>query len=328
MGTGQGVAIFTSKVDPHADAVISRLRENQVTIFRLNTEDLLNRYELSISLSSQSEIRATIVDEVGRSICLPRDISTIYHRKPDPVKPNHGLRDEGARAFASREGDEVIHSLASLPDVRWVNNPYRIRAGQHKLPQLEVARRLGLKVPRSLVTRDPDDALQFCESCGWSVICKGLGTTSVTLDGEPRNLYTYAPSRSEIEAHIDSVRLGLTFFQEYVPKAFELRITVIGERVFPCRIESQRVEDAMIDWRLVDPFTLDHYEYPLPKKVSDALIAFLQQYGLCFGAIDMIVTPDEEYVFVENNPNGQWYWIEQLTGMPMANAMASLLTGG
>lgn len=40
----------------------------------------------------------------------------------------------------------------------------------------------------------------------------------------------------------------------------------------------------------------------------------------------MIVTPTDEYVFLELNPNGQCGWIEQATGMPLFHTLALLLT--
>ena len=30
-----------------------------------------------------------------------------------------------------------------------------------------------------------------------------------------------------------------------------------------------------------------------------------------FGAFDFIVTPENEWIFLEVNPNGQWLWLEQ-----------------
>ena len=51
----------------------------------------------------------------------------------------------------------------------------------------------------------------------------------------------------------------------------------------------------------------------------------MKDLGLCFGAIDMILTPKNEYVFLEVNPNGQWGWIEELTRVPISSAVANLL---
>jgi glutathione synthase/RimK-type ligase-like ATP-grasp enzyme len=44
-----------------------------------------------------------------------------------------------------------------------------------------------------------------------------------------------------------------------------------------------------------------------------------------FGAIDLIKHPNGEYYFWENNPNGQWAWIEMDTGMLISQAIIKFL---
>lgn len=95
--------------------------------------------------------------------------------------------------------------------------------------------------------------------------------------------------------------------------------------VFACRLDSQADEAARIDWRMVTPDRIAHSMVTLDNKVEAALKAMMRRFGLRFGAFDLIVTPEGETVFVELNPNGQWYWIELTTGAPMASAMADLL---
>ena len=51
----------------------------------------------------------------------------------------------------------------------------------------------------------------------------------------------------------------------------------------------------------------------------------VEKLGLCYGAIDMVLTPDGRYVFLEINPNGQYLWIELATGLPISDAICSLL---
>jgi hypothetical protein len=47
--------------------------------------------------------------------------------------------------------------------------------------------------------------------------------------------------------------------------------------------------------------------------------------GLVFGCIDLILTPDNRYVFLEINPMGQWQWVENLTGMPLVDNFTEML---
>jgi len=60
------------------------------------------------------------------------------------------------------------------------------------------------------------------------------------------------------------------------------------------------------------------------KKLSKKLIEFLRVSGLKYGAFDMVLTPDDRYVFLELNPNGQWYWIEHLTGLKITDKLIDL----
>ena len=60
--------------------------------------------------------------------------------------------------------------------------------------------------------------------------------------------------------------------------------------------------------------------------MAEKCLALTRSYGLAFGAIDLARVDDGLYTFFEINPNGQWAWIEQLTGQPLRQAMAGLLT--
>ena len=54
-------------------------------------------------------------------------------------------------------------------------------------------------------------------------------------------------------------------------------------------------------------------------------MVLVRRLGLAYGAIDLVLTPDGRYVFLEINPNGQYLWIEQLTGLPISEAIAEWL---
>jgi glutathione synthase/RimK-type ligase-like ATP-grasp enzyme len=209
--------------------------------------------------------------------------------------------------------------------VPWINNPDENRRHQRKFPQLRLARSLGLRVPRSIITNDPNEAEAFFAACPNGVICKPMLMGSHYVEGEHYVAYTRPIPPSEFTALRDSISLCPTYLQEAIVKDHELRVTIIGKELFCCRIDSQGVKGAEQDWRAVDTDKLPHTIVDLPDKVDVALRAYLKACGLRFGAFDLIVTPQGEYVFLELNPNGQWYWVELSTGAPMADAMADLL---
>jgi glutathione synthase/RimK-type ligase-like ATP-grasp enzyme len=116
-------------------------------------------------------------------------------------------------------------------------------------------------------------------------------------------------------------------FQQYVPKRVELRVTVVGRRVFAAEIDSQASRSTRHDWRHYDDPNVQYRIHTLPPEMARACVRLVEALGLSFGAIDLIQTPEGKYVFLEINPNGQWGWIEDLTGLPISDAIADWLAG-
>ena len=115
--------------------------------------------------------------------------------------------------------------------------------------------------------------------------------------------------------------------QDYVDKAFELRVTVVDGEAFACKIDSQAMDEdkGKTDWRQGLDHGIRHEVFPLPDRVTAFCNKFLKRMHLNFGSFDFIVTPSGEYVFLECNPNGQWLWVEIETGMNISQAIAECL---
>lgn len=103
-------------------------------------------------------------------------------------------------------------------------------------------------------------------------------------------------------------------------------MTVVGDKMFAAKIHSQKHERTKIDWRIAS-LDLEHEAIELPNEVREKVALFMNEFGLTYGCLDFIVTPDGEYVFLENNPRGQYLWIENYTGMLITEEIADALTG-
>ena len=136
--------------------------------------------------------------------------------------------------------------------------------------------------------------------------------------------YTEIVSRRDV-GYTDSVRYVPVLFQAYVPKRVELRVTVVGQQVFAAEIHSQASHRTRHDWRRYDFFKTIYLPHELPREVERRCLQLVERLGLCYGAIDMILTPDNHYVFLEINPNGQYLWIENETGLAISDALCDLL---
>src|SRR4029450_8150883 len=124
-------------------------------------------------------------------------------------------------------------------------------------------------------------------------------------------------------AHLDAVRLAPVIFQQFIPAESDLRITAVGGKLFPAAIRSS---DGLVDFRLsVGDAALSAEQ--LPVSLSEKLLALLKRLGLVYGAIDMRRTPDGEYYFFEVNTAGEFLFVEDRTGQPIARAIADWLAG-
>jgi glutathione synthase/RimK-type ligase-like ATP-grasp enzyme len=104
-------------------------------------------------------------------------------------------------------------------------------------------------------------------------------------------------------------------------------VTIVGDQFFTAAIDSQAHPISVEDWRAgfeyeVQPKLTRH---GLPQEIKDKCLAFMKLQGLDYGAMDFIVTPEGDYIFLENNPSGQWIWVEYDLGYPIANSIVDLL---
>jgi hypothetical protein len=127
--------------------------------------------------------------------------------------------------------------------------------------------------------------------------------------------------------NLDGLNYAPLQFQERITKAYELRVTVVGSRVFSARIDSQKIAGAEVDWRAKGKESLyDWVEEALPADVERRLLAFCDRTGMQYSAADFIVTPDGEHIFLEANAVGEWFWLEFCSpGFPIAEALVDVL---
>jgi glutathione synthase/RimK-type ligase-like ATP-grasp enzyme len=314
--------IVTNKQDMHADEVIRCLHRMSVPVFRLNTEDLLTKYFFVLTLSHEDNFQGSITDELGRVLNFD-SLRVAWYRKPnldffgDPVAMND------TQHFIAAEARSFLDVLYSLPQITWINNPSAASKSKSKIQQLLLASRLGVRIPQSLITNMPAPASIFFEKCGEVVLAKGLYSPRATINGMLQGIPSRRIEHTQFRSNLSSVAYAPTHLQEYVPKEFELRITVVGGKVFAARIDSQLHEETRIDWRQRADLC-PHSPHTLPDDIRDFCITFIAEQGLLYGAMDFIVTPRGEYVFLENNPYGQYLWVEQMTGLPITQALCDL----
>jgi glutathione synthase/RimK-type ligase-like ATP-grasp enzyme len=317
------ILIFTRKQDTHTDEVIKLLSKKDIKVFRLNSEDILSKYKVNLSIPKDGLWEGEIVDQLDRILDLKQQ-KVAWLRKPDFNFFGDHPDKSAEEFFAESETKAFINSIYSLPNIKWINPPFIANGAKVKFQQLLLANKMGIKTPKTIITNQPELAKEFFVSCGEEVLIKSIYTANVTIDGLNQAIPSRKIGKDQFYPNYQNISLCPTQLQEYVEKAFELRITIIGQKVFAVKIDSQVNEETKIDWRLHTKMN-PHSIYELPDHIEKFCIDFLNKQGLVYGAMDFIVTPQGEYYFLENNPFGQYLWLEIETGIPLTETMCDLL---
>jgi glutathione synthase/RimK-type ligase-like ATP-grasp enzyme len=327
------VLIVTNQDDPHADCVIRALLTIGIEPVRLNTDEV--PLDTVFGLRFEGAWNGRIELAASNRIVDVERIRSVWWRRPRAYRLPEGLSPL-ERDFAADELDHALRGLWSALDCYWMSHPDAITRAGWKLGQLQRAARLGFAVPRTLVTTDPAQVLAFHEACREQVVYKVMTGPYMAADRfaerhpdaplpEAVQTHTTAVGAAELE-HLEHIRVVPCLFQERVPKRCELRVTVVGGEVFVAEIDSQAHEHGRVDWRDVHAEDLAVCAGQIPAAVADACCALVRGYGLTFSAIDLIVTPDDRYVFLESNPNGQFRFVEELVPeLEITDAIAAAL---
>jgi hypothetical protein len=320
------ILIVTGMDDVHADLVIPKIEQRGHRVVRMNTDNFADNATFTVNgddWGGDVQLR-----DSDRSFGM-LDVESVWYRKPVPVRATCGLAFEQAREFANSEFEAFLRSLyALMSDAFWVSDYWRIRAASQKLANLRLANRLGLKTPPTLITNSESQARAFAARCNWKLLAKPFALTTFKTDSNaPTSWDSFATlvTRDMFETLCPSIKLAPTMLQQYIDKRIELRVTIVGRRVFCASIDSQAHSFAAQDWRAVDAEELKHDDYRLPEEVADKLLAINRAFGLQFSTHDLIVDNKGNYVWLEINPNGQWAWVEELAGLQISSAIADLL---
>jgi len=311
------IVVISHAGDPHAMRVVEVLQARGEDVLLLD----LSAFPDGASITADYDDCACGRPLLGYRTTTgeERDLAAaraVWWRRPQAVDLA-AIGDPHLHAFTAGEWHEATHGLWQLMEAPWMNSPGQDEVAGRKLWQLQCARRLGLRIPRTLVTSDPDAARAFLDRAPDAVTVFKTFSCTHQIWRETRLV---GPTE---RAALDSVRLAPVIFQEYVRAEADLRVTIIGDQVFAAAIHSAAT-DYPVDFRMsiaqarVEPTVL-------PEDISDRLLALMDQLGIVYGAFDLRRTPEGEHVFLEVNTAGEFLFVEERTGQPITEGVADWL---
>ncbi|MEE9321903.1 MAG: hypothetical protein V3U76_15770 [Granulosicoccus sp.] len=309
------IYLVSHPADLHATTVLGHLEKMGEPVRLLDMSEFPQQRKLTIAYENPSAPTLSLSNGSPESWDLGATTS-VWWRRPQAFELPEMANSE-IHSFTYNEWQEAVSGLWQLLPGLWINDPVRDQVAARKAYQLREAAIAGLRVPRTLITSDPDQARAFIKALG-------MDNTVYKVFSATQHSWRETRVLRQVElAFLDSLELAPVIFQECIHADIDLRITVIGDKVFPASIRS--VEGTYkVDFRMeMDNASIEPVK--LPKKIETRLLKLMRRLGLVYGAIDMRLTEEGEYVFLEINTAGQWLFVEYETEQPIARALAELL---
>lgn len=306
------VLILGSLADPHVKRVCTTL-DGWCKSYLIIDPSLSHPEECCWEIENGSSPRLSINKEYFET----SDVTHVWWR----VKPTFSEYKPGVDVqtvkFKEREWGSFLEGLADLLcQSKWINPRSSDRRFRYKGNQLLHAVKCGFTIPKTVAGNTPKAKAKI----GGRVIYKPL-----TYYFEPPNKMTYTTDITDTPLTDEQFLDAPGIYQENITKHHELRITIVEDSVFCCRIDPTLNERSEQDWRS-EIFRVNYETSSIDPDFRKKLLNFHRTAGIKFGAYDFIVRESGEVVFLEVNTVGQWLWIEERTGLRISAAIARSLT--
>lgn len=300
------ILIISEREDHSTSEVIQWLIYYKAKFIRVNRGDRLALKRIEISGSKRCEF--TLLSKENGEIKLDT-ISAIWYRRGEMhfQIPNLNFiknADLAQQVFKhlmneNKILEDYLHYL--LYDIPHVGT-YELR-GVNKLIVLDQARKLGIEIPETYIVsekRTLENSEKLITKCISEVF------TPVTKEGK---FITYT------EAISNKIRTNTFFpslFQTLVEKEVDVRIFILHDKVYSMAIRSQEHPQTKIDFRKYLTLNPNRYfPFKLPTDLKHKLIKLMQTIKLETASVDMIMTKDNRFIFLEANPIGQFSMVSK-----------------
>lgn len=305
------IGIFSLEADLHAHAILHELKSMGMDSHFFATDSQIENGGLTWSLPSE-EGGAILRDYDGTNVRIS-DLSLIWWRRVNQPQKNPELfyNQESFELICNEWRGVLFGAVSESFNGIWVNDPKYDALAGNKLFQLRIASNIGFRVPDTIVTNDPKTVIKFCEKHNNRIIAKkiqGAGNLS---------LATIELTIDQIRESTDAIRLSPTMYQEKIKSQKHIRANCFGQKVYSVLIKS-----TDLDWRR--NLNCNFSEYQLGDDVNNKIIRLLSELNLKMGIMDLMIT-NNDIVWIEINPQGQFLFAEGLSGLNLKRKCAEFL---
>ena len=290
-------------VDTPMYLVYEELKKLHTPCIFLNHCDL---EEMKVNFSFGSSIKGTI-EIYGKKISI-NEISSSYFRTYNffDYEGNELLSYSDKRIQKMATTEDILWSWAELTDTLMINPPSAMASNNSKPYQSEIIKLFGFSIPETLVTTSPNEAEKFWKRHGNIIYKSNSGVRSIIRKISENDRKRFL-----------NIQFCPTLFQEFITGT-DYRVHVVGNETYSCKINSS-----------ADDYRYENNEMEiviLPGDIENKCIALTKHLGLHFSGIDLRKAINGKWYCFEVNPSPAFSYFEMKTGLPIANAVARMLS--
>lgn len=305
------ILIITNTNDYTSDYLITKLIDRGERYLRINSETIthsnITYLNDSLKISCKLKKKTHEYDITN--------INSVWFRRLIRPEINQRIAKE-YNNFCYDETRAFLEGLFFSIKAKWINPVHNVLIAERKALQLTIARDLGLLIPDTIISNDADELRSFTESHE-RIICKPIHSGLIKTTDE-----TYSIHTTEVHKHSfynnKSLDLCPTLVQHLIEKKADLRLTIVGDSAFPVEITTPGIQ--ALDWRKHHRH-LSHKLVDIDNDTLSKCKMMLKKLGLIYGAFDFGITTDNELVFFEINPTGEWVWLESTLNLDISSAI-------
>jgi len=299
------ILIISSPEDVSTNDVIHWMRYLSIPYLRVQKDDVI---EVQNILIENGKWKYDLIIN-GKRICSANIKAVWYRRsflylKQEPIT---FPQDENIQSVLNRQMLDELgvtqNFLLSLLETRSLNSQRHIHINKPEV--LILCAKYGIKTPTTLITTSKEELKAFKDKHG-SIITKNIAPGAFLQMKE----FILRSSTTLVTDQVISempAKFMVSLFQETIEKSFEIRSFYLDGEFYSSAIFSQNDEQTKVDFRNYN-FDKPNRTPPflLPKSLMNSLDQLMRELKLNSGSIDLLVTPEGEYIFLEVNPVGQF----------------------
>jgi glutathione synthase/RimK-type ligase-like ATP-grasp enzyme len=299
------VLILGNRTDPHAVHLHQALTQAGAAVNYWDTQQFPSQTSLSWQPDTE---QGTLLLPEGKRLEFEQ-IHSVFWRSFNGVQVP--TLSQNHQQIAFNDSMSLLRSMLQACPARWINSWKAYQFHKEKPLQLWAVKQLGVTIPATLISNDPEVILEFCkhqyqhQRMIFKPVYGGAHTQTVTPDHLNQERLTLALKTAPIT------------IQAYIPGT-NIRSYVIGTTVYSAEIRS-----SALDFR--EDIAAELIPLTLPDSIAQACVQIARRLFLEWTAIDWRRTPSGEYFFLEANPSPMFLHFEAQTGFPITAQLVNLL---